>query len=389
MNWIELYRPKTFAEIKGNKEEIRKVVAFINNPLRKKKALILYGPPGCGKTTLAHVISKETNSEIFELNASDFRNKAKLQEVLRPAMQQKSLLNSNKIILIDEADGITGTDRGGASEILNLLNLTPYPVIITANDIWSKKLSDLRKKSELINIKEADYNLITELLIDILRKEEKFIPIDILKKISVRAKGDFRAAINDLQTAAGLENPETIDFAERDKEKDIFNALKLVFKGKPTYETLRAYDAVDMPIDEIILWVEENIPSEYKRTALKKAYDALSKTDVFKGRIHKQQYWRFLIYENILLSYGISAAKESISTGYTQYQKPKRILKIWLNNQKTIQKKSIAKKYAEKTHIGEKRAMQDFLIIKEIIKSNKDIQNELKLSDEEISYILK
>ena len=49
---------------------------------RKKNALILHGPPGVGKTTLAYVASKESNSEIFELNASDFRDKKKLEEIL-------------------------------------------------------------------------------------------------------------------------------------------------------------------------------------------------------------------------------------------------------------------------------------------------------------------
>jgi len=65
-----------------------------------------------------------------------------------------------------------------------------------------------------------------------------------------------------------------------------------------------------MPIDEIILWVEENIPLEYQGEELARAYELLSRTDLFKGRIYKQQYWRFLVYENIFLSYGISSCKK-------------------------------------------------------------------------------
>ena len=74
---------------------------------------------------------------------------------------------------------------------------------------------------------------------------------------------------------------------ERNKEIDIFNALRLIFKGKPTDETLKIFDSVKMPLDEIILWVEKNIPEEYSGRELAKAYDLLSKVDLFKGRI----YW--------------------------------------------------------------------------------------------------
>ena len=84
MTWVEKHRPKTFEEIKGQDIALTQIKEFIEKfNLRKltksvKKALVLHGPPGTGKTTIAHAIAKETNSEIFELNASDFRNKTKI-----------------------------------------------------------------------------------------------------------------------------------------------------------------------------------------------------------------------------------------------------------------------------------------------------------------------
>jgi replication factor C large subunit len=110
--------------------------------------------------------------------------------------------------------------------------------------------------------------------------------------------------------------------------------------------------------------MDENIPLEYKGEELVKAYDALSQADVFRGRIYRKQYWRFLIYEYFLLSGGIAASKDYNKTGFTSYKKPSRILKIWLNNQRTMKKKSICIKYAKHTHISIKRAMRDFLLIK-------------------------
>ncbi len=393
-SWTEKYRPKKFEDVKGQDEAIAKIKRFVGDfnlgKLTKasKKALLLYGPPGTGKTTLAHVAANETDSEIFELNASDIRNKIKLQEILKPAIEQKSLTKKGKIILVDEVDGISGYyDKGGLLELLYLIESTPYPIIITANDVWNRKLSSLRKKSELVQLKEIAYVTIKDIMLNILRKENLFMNLNILTSIAIRAKGDIRAAINDLHATSRMQDPSLITFDERDKETDIFNALKMIFKGKPTNNVLKLFDSVNLPIDQIILWVEENIPYEYQGEELAKAFDALSRVDVFKGRIYKQQYWRFLVYENIFLSYGISASKQNIKTGFTSYKKPTRILKIWLNNQRTSKKKSIAKKYAQYVHVGQKRAMNEFPVLKQIIKSNPEIQKELKLNGEEINYL--
>ncbi len=387
--WVEKYRPKKFQDIKGQNEVIEKVRKFLEEFHHKgsKKAIVLHGPPGTGKTTITHVIGKETNSEVFELNASDFRDKKRLEEVLKPAMEQKSLIKKGKIILVDEVDGISTVDRGGLTEFIELIEYTHYPVIITANDVWDKSLAPLRKKAELTQLKNIDYRIIKEVLADILRKEKSFIEDSILTRISVKAKGDLRAAINDLQTISKLKDLSSIDFDERNKEVDIFNALKIIFKEKATNETLKLFDSVKTPIDEIILWVEENIPLEYKGKELARAYDLLSKTDIFRGRIYKQQYWRFLVYENIFLSYGISSSKKQSKMGFTTYKKPTRILKMWMNNQKTIKLKSIAEKYSQHVHIGKKRAIREFPIIKQIINSNLEISKELKLNEEEIEYL--
>ncbi len=395
MNWTEKYRPTSFAEVRGQEEAIKKIKSFIEEfslgKLTKirKKSLLLYGPPGTGKTALAHITAKETNAEIFELNASDLRNKEKLKEILRPALEQKPLIKSNKIILVDEVDGITGADWGGVTTLQMLIETTTYPVIMSANDAWSKKLAPLRKKAELVKLKEIPYNVVKDVLIQILKKENLFVNNDILTNIAVKAKGDLRAALNDLQTISKVKDPSSLKLDERNKETDIFNALRTIFKTKTTNEVLGVFDNVNISMDETLLWLEENIFTEYKGQELAKAYDALSKADIFKGRIYKQQYWRFLVYENVFLTYGISAAKKQIRPGFTSYKKPDRILKIWLNNQRTAKKKSIAQKYAHQVHVGQKRALKEFVIIKPIIKSNEKIQKELKLSEEEITYLNK
>jgi len=388
MQWTEKYRPGKFFDVRGQDLVIGKIKEFLKKFGKGKKAIILHGPPGTGKTALAYVAANETDSETFELNASDLRNKEKLREILKPATEQKSLTKKSKIILVDEVDGISGVDRGGLTELVRLIESSYYPLIITANDIWNRKFSELRRKTELIQLKEIDYRTIRDVMISILRRERKFIDNDTLTNIAIKARGDLRAAINDLQTAASLPDPSEILIGERNKEIDIFSALRIIFKGKPSNALLRIFDSVNKPIDEILLWVEENIPAEYSGEELAKAYDALSKVDIFKGRIYRQQYWRFLVYENAFLSYGISSSKKSEKTGFTSYKKPTRILKMWLNNRRIEKKKSIVKKYSKYVHVGEKRALKEFPTIKSFL-LKPEIQKELKLSEEEIEYLNK
>ncbi len=388
-NWTEKYRPIYFIDIRGQESAVEKVREFLRK-FRKggEKAVILYGPAGTGKTALAYVIANETKSEIFELNASDLRDREKLREILRPATEQQPLTKKGKIILVDEVDGISGADRGGLSELVRLIESSSHPMIMTANDIWNKKFSELRKKAELVQLKEIDYKTTKDLMIQILRRERKFIENDVLTNIAIKARGDLRAAINDLQMAASLPDPSQILIDERNKEMDIFSALRMVFKGKPTNTHLRIFDSINKPIDEIMLWIEENIPAEYSGEELAKAYDALSKVDIFKRRIYRQQYWRFLVYENALLSYGIASSKTKEKTGFTSYKKPTRILKMWLNNKRIEKKKSISKKYSQYVHVGLKRALKEFAIVKKVL-MKPEVQKELKLTEDEIEYLNK
>ena len=386
--WTEKYRVKTFSEVRGQELAVDKIKLFLRN-YPKKKSIILHGPPGIGKTSLAYSIASENDAEILELNASDLRNKAKISEIIGPASQQKSLFRKNKIILVDEVDGVSAVkDRGGLGELLVLIEKTAFPMIITANDIWQQKFGILRQKSDLVGLREVDYKVVLDILKEICNKENIVVSNDVLTSISIRARGDIRAAINDLQILSTGGSSELLkEGGERNKEQSIFNALQYIFKNsKIDTDMINIFDEVNMTLDDIFLWIEENLPLEYKGEELAKALDALSLADVFRGRIQRQRHYRFMVYEYFLLGAGIAGAKKGNRTGWTSYKKPSRILKIWLQNQRSAKKKSICTKYAKHSHISIKTAMKDFMLLKIILQDEK-VRNELKLTSEENSYL--
>lgn len=382
----EKYRPKSFEEIIGQPLAIEKVKSFLAE-FPKKKSLMLYGPAGTGKTSLVLAAAKVLNLEILELNSSDLRNRAQLEERLKPASAQMSLFKKSKILLMDEVDGVTGTDRGGIPELVKLINSTKFPIIMTCNDVWQSKLSPVRAKSILVELKPFSTATISQVLSSISKKENIDESPYFINQIALKSQGDLRAALNDLQ--AYSRNPaDLIDSTDkRNVEESIFQILKKIFKEKQDF--LRLFDSSDLSLDEILLWLEENIPKEYKNEALAKAYFALGNADLFRGRIYRNQSWRFLIYQNAFQSAGVSHAKSAPQTfGFTKYERPKRILKIWLNNQKIIKKKTIAKKYARFVHCSSKRALKDFELIRPMLQSP-EIQQKLRLSEEEIDFLKK
>ena len=399
--WTEKYRPKKIKDVIGQESATSELLKFVlkNKVHRRadKKSVILYGPSGTGKTSAAYALASELGYELIEINASDFRNKMQIDNVVGKALSQRSLFAKAKIIVVDELEGISGDkDRGGILEIGNLIMESFWPIILITSKPFDKKLKAIRNNSELIQFKKLDSVSITKILQKICQEEGIEADYGILRKIASNALGDARAAINDLCTASVFSGKkiEEKDFlaSEREKEQDIFNALRIVFKSKSASTALGAFDNVDMDLDEIFLWIDENLPKEYRSSELAMAYDKLSRADVFKGRIRRQQYWNFLPYIYALITAGIAVSKKKVNEGFMSYKPTSRLLKIWIENR--TKKVTISQKYAKVLHCSKKKARAEMpylsMIYSGMLKNKQPTENlnkQLGLDNEEIEYL--
>lgn len=394
MIWTERYKPKKLKEVVGNRDTLSELSRFVlDYKNQRKRAIILHGSTGTGKTCSIHAIAKENDLEIMELNASDFRKKDQINEVIGNSIGQQSLFHKGKIILIDEIDGLSGMkDRGGAQAVASLLEKSVFPIVLTANDISLSKLSGLRKKSILLEFEDLETNDVLNVLKKINDIENLKVEENILKRISNRSSGDLRGAINDLQSISILkkvEDEDVEDIGDRRKEKEISSLLRLIFKSKELKLISETNDLVDVNFDEMMMWIDENLPLEYSGKDLERAYDSLSKADVFKGRIRRWQYWRFLVYQKFFMNEGVALAKRESKKGFVNYQRSKRILEYWKAKMKYGKRNSICEKLAKKLHISTKRAMQDvFPYVRNLLTENKYVK-QFELEDDEVEWLKK
>ena len=133
------YKP-SLNEIVGQQEAIQELKNFISNfSFQNKKAILLHGPSGCGKTAACYALASSLDYEIVEMNASDLRSKIKINQIIEEAINQQSLFHKGKIILVDEIDAISGfKDKGCIEALIKLAEVTKFPILITANDVWNR-----------------------------------------------------------------------------------------------------------------------------------------------------------------------------------------------------------------------------------------------------------
>jgi replication factor C large subunit len=400
MGWTEKHLPSRCEDVVGQENRLGLIRDFILDfKNSKKKAVLIHGPVGCGKTSAVYALANEIGYEIIEMNASDFRKKDQINTILGAASKQMSLFGKGKIILVEEIDGISGRkDFGGIPALAKLIGESAFPIVMTANNPFASKFSPLRKKATLIQFKPLETEHISEVLKKIAKKEKIKHKEEHLKSIARRSGGDCRAAINDLQMLSNKDNElreESIkELVDRDKTESMLSALVKIFKSTDPSVALGAFNNIEEDMDKRFLWIDHNLPYEYTEPEeLEAAYNMLSRADVLKGRIRRRQHWRFLAYINDLLTAGIAVSKKEKKKKFVQYKQTTRLLKLWWAKQKNAKKKAIAQKIAEKTHTSKKEMIKSMPYIQNIFQNNKKmasaIAEELELDNEEIAWLKK
>jgi len=236
--WTEKYRPRDFSEIKGQKDIVNRVKAFVEE--KNMPHLLFAGPAGTGKTTLALVIARKLfkdkwHENFLELNASDERGIDIIRSKVKDFARTKSIGNVPfKIIYLDEADALTKEAQQALRRTME--NFTHTCRFILACNYSSKIIEPIQSRCAIFRFKPFEKKDIFS-IIDKIAKQEK-LKIDEKAKQALYevSEGDCRKLENILQSASALGKvikEETIySLVSFAKPKDIDLILKLALNNK-------------------------------------------------------------------------------------------------------------------------------------------------------------
>ncbi len=428
MDWTEKYRPSSLSELVGNGPSIAKLKAWAEEwkaGMPDKRAIILAGPPGTGKTSAALALGHDMGWEIIELNASDARNADTIKRVATAGALhqgfgadgsfQTSSAGHHKLIVLDEADNLTErltgenaagggsdlSDKGGKAQILATIRQSRQPIILIVNDLYALTKGSgaaLKALADTLKFTKVNVRSIPKALGRIAQEEGIRVQHEVLQAIADKAEGDLRAAVRDLESICLGRTEVTVqDLASlgpRDTTANIFDVVRHILKGTQLSRLRREVMDVDATPEDMVMWVDENLAKEYKDPRdLVAGYEMLSKADRFLGRTRRTQNYRLWAYASDLATGGVMAVREREYRGFTPFGFPQYLSKMARSRGVRATNNLLAEHLGKATHCSKRKArlfmLEPFRALFAQDEEFAAIQTfEMEITDDEVAVLL-
>jgi len=411
--WTEKYRPKTLDEVLGNPgavADLRKWAASWSHRIPDKRAVILEGEPGVGKTSAATALANDMEWALVEMNASDSRTATAIREIaLRGATQQtfhetgeylRTGEGGRKLIILDEADNVFGReDQGGIGAIVDVVRRTGQPIVLIANDYYElvRRSSAFRSLCKTIRFQGLHAPTVRSVLERIARSEGLDVGRGLLDHIAERSQGDLRAAINDLQMIAEgrTQVPESASASvgTRDREISVFAALREIFESGDAKRARDAYERLDEAPEDMLLWIDENLPLAFRNPMdLSAGLGALTRADQFLGRARWRQAYGLWSYATDLMTAGVAVARRGRPAS-TQMRFPLWLTMMSRSRARRGVRDSLGAKLGSYLHMSRRSAVQESLpAFSTLFNRDEDFRLaaaiRLDLTERELAYLL-
>lgn len=248
---------KKFEKFRTNKQnegELKEELDSSGRPLQK--IVLISGPPGLGKTTLAHVVAKHAGYNPVEMNASDDRNVEAFKLQLEAATQMRSVIGSNPLpncLIIDEIDGApaasinflvsTLTQEGAHNKENNQAkkkkkkghNLVSRPVICICNDLYTPSLRPLRQAALVLQFPTTNPNRLAQRLLSISKEQEIQVDMSTMLALCEKADYDIRSCLATLYFLKSRRLPlrysdvMNLNIGLKDNHKSLFQVWQEIF----------------------------------------------------------------------------------------------------------------------------------------------------------------
>lgn len=341
--WLQKYHPQKISDVVGNARVIRSLKEWLSSIQKYKEdptcmeeqpvpIVFLYGPGGIGKTSMAQVVLKHYNYDVYELNSGEVRSKKRMQDILDKVLNNHSVNMMKKkekrqtmSILMDEIDGMSCGDKGGLHELFNIMGQQTdcfHPVICVSNRPYEKKISNaLYNEFQLRHPSEHD---IKQRLQYICSHEG--VKIDDVGLLWIVKFGNFdvRRTIHFLQEVVfhcrkGPTVEITIEDIERVKKTsaqarndcNMFTITRNTFSVACSLQELHEMYRYDEP--QITMMMHENLPTQLSQKSIAHTDSLRVHATVLHNLCH-------LDVLNGDYALGVGCAKAAMCCGYANHQ---------------------------------------------------------------------
>lgn len=245
------YRPKTFDEILGHGEVIKSIESLFNKE-DKPHSFLLSGNSGCGKTTIARIMSNYLDAEVIELNIANMNGVDFIRELEEKA-KYSPLIGKNKAFILDECHQLT---KEAGNCLLKILEDSPkhsYFFLCTTEP--NKLLLSIRNRCSSYTLKFLSNKEIKQLIQKIINLENIDLSDDILNLLIYKAEGCPRKALVMLDQVKDIKDFESVTKLladELDKEQDIIDIIKnVIYKKKSWQELMVMFNTISIDNENI------------------------------------------------------------------------------------------------------------------------------------------
>lgn len=429
MDWTEKYRPQSLQDLVGNGPGVAKLRAWAEAWTRgvpKTRAVILAGQPGVGKTSAALALARDMGWAVIELNASDARNAERIKRVATAGALHQTFADDGsfhattdaeagrKLIILDEADNLYErmdsesaglgdlSDRGGKRQIIDTIRETKQPIVLIVNDLYALQKGTgaaLKSLCETIKFQKVNVRSIPKALQRIAKEEQILVHPKVIEALAEKSGGDLRAAVRDMETLCwGKKEVTPADLAAlgpRDVTGNMFDLVRHILKGRSVAELRREVHSVDATPEDIVLWVDENMPKEFKHPEdLVRGYEALSRADIFLGRTRRRQNYRLWAYASDLATAGVMTAKEhDVKTGFVPFGFPQYLMKMSRSRGARQTSDALAGALGAASHTSKRKTRQELVpLFQTLFREDREFAVEqtwrLELADDMVAVLL-